>query len=118
MSAAQPVDLEHLARYTGGESALNAEVLQLFADQSAKLMRELQVVLESRDARGWRQITHSLKGAAKGIGAFSLADVAAEAEPIDPVLQQQEALSALANLKAKSEIVTSFIRDYLDRPAY
>ena len=30
MSEAAPVDLSHLARYTGGERALNAEILRLF----------------------------------------------------------------------------------------
>ena len=109
----RPVDLEHLARYTGGDSALNAEVLQLFVDQSAVLMRELQAVLESRDAKSWRHITHSLKGAAQGIGAFGLAEVAAVAEPIDPAIQANEARTVLTDLKAKSEIVSSFIRGYL-----
>src|ERR1051325_5161402 len=75
-----PVDLGHLARYTGGEAALDAEILQLFATQSAGMLRELGGMLEMRDAIRWRQIVHSLKGAAMGIGAFGLADAAAEAE--------------------------------------
>ena len=33
MSAQVAVDLAHLARYTGGDRALNAEVLRLFVNQ-------------------------------------------------------------------------------------
>lgn len=116
-ASARPVDLVHLSRYTGGDSALNAEVLQLFADQSASLIRELQTVVASRDAKTWRHITHSLKGAARGIGAFGFADAAAEAEPLDPATQLEEALAALTVLKAKAETVDLFIRTYLANQA-
>jgi HPt (histidine-containing phosphotransfer) domain-containing protein len=116
MSAlARPVDLVHLARYTGGDRALNAEVLQLFVDQSATLLRDLQTVVESRDIKTWKYVTHSIKGAARCIGAFALADVAAEAEPIDPSVQTAEALAAIAALQAKAESVHLFIRGYLGR---
>ena len=80
----EPVDLSHLATYTGGDAALNAEVLQLFCDQSATLMCRLLDALDARDQQGWQAVTHSLKGAARGIGAFALADAAADAEPGAP----------------------------------
>jgi len=117
MSAApaRPVDIAHLSRYTGGDAALNAEVLQLFVDQSALLLRQLQGIVEAQDAQGWKHITHSLKGAARGIGAFGLADVAAEAEPLDPALQAAETLAAVAALKAKADTVHLFIKGYLGR---
>ena len=110
----KPVDLTHLSRYTGGERALNAEVLQLFVDQSADLMRQLQGVVDARDSKTWRHITHSLKGAARGIGAFPLAQVAAEAEPLDPAIEHAQAMTALMNLKARTEAVHEFVRSYLD----
>lgn len=112
-ASAKPVDLAHLSRYTGGDAALNAEVLQLFVDQSALLLRELQGIVEARDAKGWKHVTHSLKGAARGIGAFGLADVAAEAEPLNPAMQTEQALAAMAALNAKAETVRLFIRGYL-----
>ncbi|HEY4113533.1 MAG TPA: Hpt domain-containing protein [Rhizomicrobium sp.] len=112
-ASARPVDLAHLARYTGGDAALDAEVLQLFIDQSAILLRDLQAVLETRDTKSWKYITHSLKGAARGIGAFALADVAAEAEPIDPAVQAEAAAAAVSALQAKAEGVQLFVRDYL-----
>jgi HPt (histidine-containing phosphotransfer) domain-containing protein len=114
MSASgRPVDLAHLSRYTGGDDALNAEVLDLFANQSADLMRQLEAVLATHDRKTWRHITHSIKGAARGIGAFALADAAAEAEPLDPAAQAREALDALTAMKARAEAVQSFIQAYL-----
>ena len=108
-----PVDLGHLARYTGGEAALDAEILQLFATQSAGILRELGGVLEMRDAIRWRQIVHSLKGAAMGIGAFGLADAAAEAQGVDPSLQHADARRGLSAVNAKADAVWAFIAAYL-----
>jgi len=113
--AARPVDLAHLARYTGGDAALNAEVLQLFVGQTATLLRDLQAVLETHDIKSWKLITHSLKGAARYIGAFALADVAEEAEPIDPAVQVEAALAAIAALQARADTVQLFVRDHFSR---
>lgn len=113
MSAQAAVDLAHLARYTGGDRSLNAEVLRLFMHQSAELMGQLQRVIETHDAKTWRHITHSIKGAARGIGAFELADVAAEAEPLDLARQRAEALALLTALKAQADAVNRFVQAYL-----
>ena len=109
----KPVDLTHLSRYTGGERTLNAEVLQLFVDQSAQLMRQLQAVIEARDAKAWRDLTHSLKGAARGIGAFEFAQAVAEAEPLDVMTQHVPAVAALQILKSRSDAVNAFVARYL-----
>ena len=113
MSSAAAIDLAHLARYTGGDRSLNAEVLRLFVNQSAELIGQLQAVIETRDAKTWRHITHSMKGAARGIGAFELADVAADAEPLDLAQQRSEALAALTALKSRAEAVHRFVEAYL-----
>jgi HPt (histidine-containing phosphotransfer) domain-containing protein len=109
----KPVDLTHLSRYTGGERALNAEILQLFVDQSAELMRQLHAVIEARDVKAWRDITHSLKGAARGVGAFEFAQAVAEAEPLDLTIQHAPAIAALETLKARSDAVNAFVARYL-----
>jgi HPt (histidine-containing phosphotransfer) domain-containing protein len=110
--AAAAVDLAHLARYTGGDEALNAEILRLFDMQASELVAQLHTILDARDAKSWKQITHTLKGAARGIGAFRLADAAAFAEPIDPN-DAANAAPALATLSANADEVRGFIRQYL-----
>ncbi|MBI1328898.1 MAG: hypothetical protein GC166_03230 [Alphaproteobacteria bacterium] len=113
--AAQPVDLEHLARYTGGDAALNAEILGLFDGQVSELMDKLARAGLSGDRKTWHDIAHSLKGAARGIGAFSFADQAARAEAFDPTHNAREATAIFTLLKAQGEIVSAFIRTYLGR---
>lgn len=114
MSAAQnPVDMDHLARYTGGDAALNAEVLRLFDNQISEMVGQLGAILETRDARKWREVTHTIKGAARGVGAFGMGEAAAVAEPIDPTLHRDAAELAIKVLKVRGEAVQSFIRTYL-----
>ncbi|MDE2266391.1 MAG: Hpt domain-containing protein [Alphaproteobacteria bacterium] len=107
------VDLAHLARYTGGDDAINAEVLRLFDTQTSEIVDRLQAILDARDAKSWREATHTLKGAARGVGAFMLADAAAFAEPIDPVKDRGNASIAINALKMTASSVQSFIKSYL-----
>lgn len=111
--AAAAVDLVHLARYTGGDAALNAEILRLFDTQATEMVARLQSILDARDAKSWKEVTHTLKGAARGIGAFALGDAAAAAEPIDPSADSATAAAALQSLQSNSTAVQGFIRSYL-----
>lgn len=106
------IDLEHLARYTGGEKALNAEVLRLFDDQITLMVTELNGLLASRDGRRWREVTHSIKGAARGVGAFSMGELAASAEPIDPA-NAPVAKNVIEKLEREAATVRAFIEAYL-----
>ena len=45
-----PVDLSHLARYTGGDKTLNAEILKLFDGQVSEMVGQLLGVLQQGDA--------------------------------------------------------------------
>ena len=108
-----PVDLAHLARYTGGDKSLNAEILRLFDGQISEMVGQLLSVLEQRDASKWRQVTHTIKGAARGVGAFAMGEAAAEAEPVDPSAQPDRAGQVLETLRSQGEAVQAFIADYL-----
>ena len=116
-SEAQPghpaIDLAHLARYTGGEPALNAEILRLFDGQVNAMVGDLHTVLASRDARRWKEIAHTIKGAARGVGAFRMGEAAAAAEPVDVMAETGRAEQAIARLMAEGAAVQSFIADYL-----
>ena len=87
------VDIAHLSRYTGGDEALNAEVLQLFDTQISEMVGRLRAILDAQDAKSWKEVTHTLKGAARGIGAFGFADAAAAAgDQGDFTLQSESSL--------------------------
>lgn len=112
MSAA-PVDLEHLARYTGGDRTLNAEILRLFDGQVNDMVGQLLTILEQRDARKWRDVTHTIKGAARGVGAFAMGEAAAAAEPVDPAINRDRAVEVIEALRVEGEAVQAFIAEYL-----
>lgn len=108
----QPVDIEHLNRYTGGDGVLNEEILQLFATQCREMMGRLEsVAMGQADAKSWRETTHTLKGAARGIGAFALGNAAAEAEKAGS--ERPAVLPALEQLKTSSAAVYLFIEQFL-----
>jgi len=112
-----PVDLDHLNRYTGGNAVLNQEILQLFDTQCQEMLVKLEELANQNDlsGKGWKEITHSLKGAARGVGAFALADVAAEAEKL--ANDRLAAIEAVQRLKAKAGAVHLFIEQLLKREA-
>src|ERR1700730_7490645 len=108
----QPVDIEHLNRYTGGDGVLNEEILQLFATQCREMMARLESLATGEaDAKSWRETTHTLKGAARGIRAFALGNAAAEAEKAGS--ERPAALPALEQLKSTSAAVYLFIEQVL-----
>ena len=92
---------------------MNAEILSLFANQSVEILDKLGQALRDGNAKAWREVTHSLKGGARGIGAFQLADEAAKAEGTDPAQDQSQATYALAEIQSRALAVTVFIRAYL-----
>ena len=74
---AKPVDLVHLETQTQGDKALEREILSMFRSQSQIYMK---MMLNSCDVTNRIRAAHSLKGAARGIGAFELAERAQEVE--------------------------------------
>ena len=108
----QSIDLAHLASYTGGEKAMNEEILKLFDDQVSDMVGQLAGVIAARDARRWKEITHTIKGAARGVRAFAFGEAAAAAEPVDPA-NAERAAAAMARLADEALAVHDFIRTYL-----
>ena len=63
------VEFSYLESFAGGDSQVVDEVLDLFREQSA-----IWGAMLSPDHEGWRDAVHTLKGAARGVGAFQLGD--------------------------------------------
>ena len=70
------IDRKHLARQTMGDSALQREILGLFADQ----IEAMPAAFRDGNAAGRGRLAHTLKGSARGVGAFALAALAEEVE--------------------------------------
>jgi HPt (histidine-containing phosphotransfer) domain-containing protein len=91
-----PIDVDHLVCMTLGDIGLEHEVLAMFAAQSAKLLDTLMTLPPEAGA-----LVHTLKGSARAIGAFAVAEAA---ERLEAVLadggEPSEALAELADAVA------------------
>jgi len=77
-----PIDRAHLARMTLGDAALERQVLGMFASQSARVIEELAALPAEVGA-----LAHTLKGSARAIGAFRVAECA---EALEVAIRQGE----------------------------
>lgn len=73
------VDRAHLDRMTGGDTGLAAEVLGLFREQAEVWLRLLSPDTATQD---WGVAAHTIKGAARGIGAWALGEICGQAEEL------------------------------------
>lgn len=78
--AALPIDRAHLARYTFGSLPLEIEVLGLFAEQAPET---LGMLATAEPGKPWRDAAHTLKGSARAVGAWRIAEAAEQAEELD-----------------------------------
>ena len=95
----KPVDLVHLSSQTLGDPELEREVLGVFLNHA-------QVYLDTWKAAGnanaRKRAAHALKGAARSIGAWELAEMAEKAEGKD--------FPARAKLETEMHRVCDYIR--------
>ena len=75
-----PIDLTHLARMTLGDATLERQVLGLFASQATHLIEQLTALPAEAGA-----LAHTLKGSARAIGAFRVAECA---EALETAIRQ------------------------------
>ena len=101
----RPIDLVHLARTTLGDRSLEREVLQLFDRQSALLIARLR----HAGPDGVAMIAHTLKGSARGIGAWRVARAAEAVE----LAGSTESGAALERLAAATDEARAVIADLL-----
>jgi HPt (histidine-containing phosphotransfer) domain-containing protein len=112
-SVATPIDLQHLSNQTLGDPALELEVLRLFDEMSHVYYGRLE---RSTTVPEILRNLHTLKGAAAGIGAFGLAQLARVAEielregaPVNP--------ERIDDLNVAVEEVSAFIAQRLKNAA-
>ncbi|MGB3541275.1 MAG: histidine kinase [Mesorhizobium sp.] len=80
----RPIDMAHLSRQTMGDRALEQEVLALFLQQAISVSRKMA----DAGVRDRLLMAHGLKGSARGVGAFAIADCATaiERDPDDALV--------------------------------
>jgi len=93
-----PFDQAHLDHMTHGDRALAREVLRLFDSQAE---RQLEALASAADAKARADAAHTLKGAARGVGAFAVARTAEDVEVCAKDKDEIAFASSLARLKAR-----------------
>jgi HPt (histidine-containing phosphotransfer) domain-containing protein len=91
------LDLTHLARQTFGDRALEREVLALFEQQCVRL---LPLIVAGEDLTERADAAHTLKGAARAVGAWRIASLAGT---LEEALDDGRAAETLARLDGKLE---------------
>lgn len=83
------VDFAYLEGFAAGDDALIDEVLVIFREQA-----RLWSPMLDEASEGWRDSVHTIKGAARGVGAFALGDACerCEAEGASGLAAVREAL--------------------------
>jgi HPt (histidine-containing phosphotransfer) domain-containing protein len=104
----RPIDLEHLSRMTLGEKSLEREVLQLFDRQATMLLARMK----NGTAPAIGALAHTLKGSARGIGAWSVAK-AAEAIEQAAVSDPEVVAAGIERLSAAIAEVKTVIAELL-----
>lgn len=104
--AAEAVDLVHLSRQTFGDRALEREVLALFVTQSSTCIRRLERAATA-DARF--EIAHTLKGSARSVGAWRVAEAAGALESAARTGEGDPAADCHALLTAEVAVANAYI---------
>lgn len=109
--AARPIDLVHLAKQCLGDEHLEYEVLRLFDTTLATYFTRLQAA-ESVDAVALN--LHSIKGAASGVGAWTIAELA---KSLEDEVKAGSTLNDehLHDLSMAVEETSAFIQDMLSK---
>lgn len=101
------VDIEHLARYTGEDRALQDEILDLFDGQARQLIARLSQIVTLPGTKEWKDIAHTLKGASRGVGANEMAEAA---ERCEAASGRHTAAFELKQLQDRAREVGDFIQ--------
>ncbi len=94
----KPIDLVYLSSQTMGDRALETEILGMFAVQLPQYTNLIKTSVGNEDMY---RAAHTLKGAARSVGAFQLAELAADIEQ-----------SGVLHVEALDEAV-SLVCDYI-----
>jgi CRP-like cAMP-binding protein len=101
------IDRAHLAQMTLGDAALEREILSLFERQSELLIERIRTLPPAAVST----LAHTLKGSAKGVGAWNVARAAEAVELADGTLAEFRA--AIERLAVEIGATRALIADML-----
>lgn len=97
------LDRDHLGQYTAGDASLEAELFGLLSGQIQACLTRLD---HSPSVDDWSEAMHTLKGAARGVGAMELGQACeiAEQSYLDPAALEAVKAAAQRAKQAMSAV--------------
>jgi HPt (histidine-containing phosphotransfer) domain-containing protein len=108
-STERPIDLVHLARMTLGDRGLEREVLALFDRQATILVARMR----EAGPEGVASVAHTLKGSARGVGAWRVAGAAEAVEQAASTGEADDLDAAIGRLAVAAEEARAVITELL-----
>ncbi len=105
--ATKPVDFSYLRRFTLSNRSLEREVLDLFVEHAPQYLDDLR---NAATQKQWHAAAHTLKGSARGIGAWRVARVAENAERIELAGNEDRRNFAIDSAEEALDEAIGFIR--------
>jgi len=102
----RPVDLVHLSRQTLGNRELEREILRLFHKQSGIYLERMR---HAKSAAEWREAVHTIKGSARGIGAWGVVSIAEKVEKVAAARLKKQKTRMIAEFSGKLKDANAFI---------
>ena len=96
---ASVIDWSVLSRIVGENDALRARLLQSFVTESGRDLSKLEAALDEQKFDAARMVAHQLSGAARMVGAISLADAARALEGDAPYREPAQIAARRAALR-------------------
>ena len=103
----KPIDLTYLGRFTMGNAALESEILELFATHIPRYLETLRTAVTAKE---WHDAAHTLKGAARGVGAWRISRCAETAERLRFDTDIDRRLFALDNAAEAVDEAIGYLR--------
>ncbi|MFO1148451.1 MAG: Hpt domain-containing protein [Alsobacter sp.] len=105
------LDLDHLARQTLHDPELERQIVAMFFEQSAEVLRQIWDAAEHRQRM---EAAHRLKGSARAVGAWRVAEASGRVEALPAHAPDDHVLEAVAGLHAKVAEARAVIAGLLD----
>ena len=101
----------------GGDRELMADVLRLFIEDSARLLREMHTAVARKNAEAIRQVAHALKGSIANLSSGSARELAAELEQLGKRDDLESAPALVERLGHELTILQQAATHLLNKPS-
>jgi HPt (histidine-containing phosphotransfer) domain-containing protein len=106
-------NLEDLLNRTDGDKKLACELMQMYLEQAAQNMTDIEDAIAKKDAKRLQFVAHSLKGSSADLSAESVRSIAYQMERCGASGELSQASTILGQLKESLNNTTCLISKHL-----